>query len=101
MLTIKIERLSNNDVSDDIIQALQMQIDYLYAENYKEWSDIIARRSSDSIVLIEPKTDAKDIAFRCLMVEIGVGKWKHIYFHDCNVYVMNDNGKTVAEYSAY
>lgn len=97
MLTIVI--YTREDVQH-IMQAKEIRHERLYATDFADYERQL-REHGDHTVLTAPDTNSSGgIPFRLMNIEVEDGVWQSIFYHDCNVYVMNDNGKTVATYHA-
>lgn len=97
MLTIVIR--TRNDIQY-IMQAKEIRHERLYATDFADYERQLRERGDHTVLTTPDSDNMSGIPFMLMNVEVTDGVWESIFFHDCDVYVMNENGKTVATYHA-
>lgn len=83
-----------------IMQTKEIRVQNFYAVDYADYEGQLQEHGNHTVLTSPHKGWVGNISFRLLSLEGEDGVWEDVFIYDCDVYVMNENGKTIATYHA-
>ncbi len=96
MLTVKIIA----GCKELILEALKCNVGWEYADSLEQWDDIVSGTGGDVSVINAPPKNCKDspIPFKEMSIQAPSGEWTSYFVYNSSIYVMNEQGQTIATY---
>jgi hypothetical protein len=97
MLTIVIRTQEEKSI---VKTAREVKYEPLQCSNFADWETRMFGSAGDGKrhVITEPGKSMVDFGLGQLLIETESGTYEELCFVNCDVFVMNENGKTVATY---
>ncbi len=96
MLTIKFVRMKASVINDTIIEAMTCHVVRKYVKTYKDWEK---EAQGDAKRIINPPSENEErIPFYEISIQNPEGDWINYLAQNVNIYVMNEQGQTIATY---
>ena len=95
MLTVKIVNVSTKD--EFLVEASKCVVEKAIASTFNEWEKDIFQQTVGKLVVTAPEKEAKNIAYWRIKI-INDGEICIYFACNSNVFVMNEQGQTVAIY---